>query len=304
MNSAITMASTRKPWIGWGIDCGLFPEPRDRPVYVFKDTGLSLWPLRARVAQSLTGREVISMREHAAGRGLMRLILINFLCCFAILQVPAAPIDAGAIPPTLKEWTAWVLYGEETKTCPFTYSRFEDHHCAWPTELKLRLGADGGAFSQAWQVHAETWISLPGDHMHWPQNVTVDSRAASLIQRNGRPQLRLDKGRHAIAGAFEWNKLPESLAIPRDTGLVTLEVAGSTVSVTDIDDAGNLWLMDRVSAGGEVAGDQIKLLVFRRVIDEIPLQVVTRIELEVSGAQREESMIGALPDQFIALRLD
>ncbi|HLB31621.1 MAG TPA: hypothetical protein VJN91_08835, partial [Gammaproteobacteria bacterium] len=217
----------------------------------------------------------------------------------------AAPIKAEDIPPTLKEWTAWVLYGEESRTCPFVYNRFGDHRCAWPTALVLRLDAQGGTFSQSWQVHTQSWIALPGDPANWPQAVTVDDRPATLVRRNGRPQLQLDAGRHTLSGRFAWGRLPESLVIPRDTGLIDLEVSGSAVSAPVVDDTGNLWLKERAAeAGTEVAGDQVKLRVFREIIDEIPLRVVTRIELEVSGAQREETLAGALPILFIPLELE
>ncbi|MDD1606679.1 MAG: hypothetical protein LUP96_08310, partial [Methylococcaceae bacterium] len=43
--------------------------------------------------------------------------------------------------------------------------------------------------------------------------------------------------------------------------------------------------------------------VFRKVIDDLPLQVMTHLELEVSGEQREEKIAGSLLGDFIPLQL-
>jgi len=235
-----------------------------------------------------------------------RLSVLFLLLSLGSFRLAAAPIRSDEIPPALREWTDWALHGEESRTCPFLYNRPEEHRCAWPSALRLELDAEGGRFSQSWEVHVESWITLPGDAANWPQDVTQDGRPAALVVKNNRPQLRLDAGRHAIAGTFRWNKLPESLAVPGDTGLITLSVAGRAITAPDIDDGGHLWLRDRTGGGGAraEAGNQVKLLVFRRVIDDIPLQIVTRVDLEVSGAQREETFAGALPEGFIPLRLN
>ena len=217
----------------------------------------------------------------------------------------ATRITPAQLPDELKDWVEWVLFPQKEITCPFLYNQFEQHRCAWPTALELDLGDRGGRFTQQWQVHADSWIMLPGDARHWPQNVRVDDGAASVTQRGNRPALQLTPGRHRVSGEFQWDKLPESLPIPRDTGLISLQAAGQPVAAPLVDDAGNLWIRDRhAQAEPSEVGDRLKLQVFRKVVDEIPLQVVTRVEMEVSGTQREELIAGVLPTEFIPLRLD
>lgn len=235
--------------------------------------------------------------------------LVLTLCTVATLLAPlpahAARITPQQLPEVLRDWVDWVLLPEPEARCPFVYNQFGQRRCAWPTALELELGAGGGRFRQQWSVHAESWITLPGDARHWPQDVRLDDTAAALTQRNGRPALQVGPGRHTVSGTFPWNRLPESLPIPRDTGLVSLSVEGKPVAAPVIDDAGNLWLRDRVAAAAQSeVGDRLKLQVFRRIVDDIPLQLVTRIELDVSGAQREEVIPGALAPDFIPLRLD
>jgi len=125
-----------------------------------------------------------------------------------------------------------------------------------------------------------------------------------VTQRNGRPAIRVGAGRHTVSGELQWDRLPESLPIPRDTGLITLKVFGKSVASPIVDNAGNLWLREqRAQADQSVVGDRIELTAFRRVVDDIPLQLVTRVELKISGRQREEVITGVLPAQFIPLEL-
>jgi hypothetical protein len=144
----------------------------------------------------------------------------------------------------------WVLFPRPEVTCPFLYHQFEQHRCAWPTSLIVDLGDDGGTFRQAWRVHTESWLTLPGDPRRWPQDVRVDDGAAVITLRNGRPALRVGPGLHTVRGTFLWERLPESLPVPRDTGLVSLRVLGAAVAVPVIDDGGNLWLREERAAGG------------------------------------------------------
>lgn len=66
---------------------------------------------------------------------------------------------------------------------------------------------------------------------------------------------------------------------------------------------GKLWLRDGDPGDRKRDGERLSLQVFRKVIDEIPLLVETRIDLEVSGRQRELVLGRALLPQFIPLSL-
>lgn len=54
----------------------------------------------------------------------------------------------------------------------------------------------------------------------------------------------------------------------------------------------------------EGAGDRLELQVFRRVIDEVPPELITRVEIDVAGDPREVLLGTALLPGFIPLRLD
>lgn len=238
------------------------------------------------------------------GPGILLVILLLLVGGFPD-AAHAERIRPGQLPAALRDWVDWVLFPEREARCPFVYNRHEERRCAWPTELELWLDAGGGTFRQRWSAHADGWATLPGDQRRWPQDVRVGEQPAVVGVREGRPALRVAAGRHEISGRFEWSKRPESLPVPRDTALLRLTLDGRAIAEPQLDDAGNLWLRDRSAPGAAApAGNRLGVRVFRRVVDEIPLQLVTRIELEVSGSQREEALAGALPASFIPLRLD
>ena len=231
--------------------------------------------------------------------------LVLLTVCLMTLSVPARALSPDKIPEALKPWVDWVLHGEEQRTCPFLYNDAKQRRCAWPTRLELNLNNTTGRFSQTWQVYVKSWITLPGDTKRWPQKVTVNDAAAVVTKHLGRPSVRLAPGKHRIRGEFQWDRLPETLTIPPDTGLVKLTIKGREVAFPDLTDKGQLWLRERDAGKRERGGlsDRLELKVFRRVIDEIPLQLVTHIDLEVAGEQREVLLGRALPEGFVPLRL-
>ena len=100
-------------------------------------------------------------------RRMIRLSLMVLLA-WAVIPVQAAE----SVPGPLREWQQWVQNGQEFRTCPFLATRqpgdARSHVCAWPGALELNLDAEGGRFSQRWQVHTDTWVRLPGSLEHWP----------------------------------------------------------------------------------------------------------------------------------------
>ena len=243
-------------------------------------------------------------RMQHSGRHLVRtlLLLLAFHWSAAAL---AERIEPEQLPTVLQDWVDWVLFPDRDLNCPFAHDRFETRHCSWPTELELQLGNEGGRFRQRWSAQDAGWASLPGDVRHWPQDVRIDERPAIVVTRKGRPAVRLTPGQHLISGVFAWPRRPESLPIPHDTALLRLSIDEHTITEPQLDDAGNLWLRESgAQTDAAPSGNRLTLRVFRRVVDEIPLQIVTHLELQVSGAQREEVLSGALPPGFIPLELD
>ncbi|HEY8088628.1 MAG TPA: hypothetical protein VIF09_12305, partial [Polyangiaceae bacterium] len=210
----------------------------------------------------------------------------------------AEPLVAKDVPEPLKAWTSWALDGKEQALCPV----FQDHgdvaRCAWPSRLELVLDEHGGTFAQSWHLDAKTWVPLPGDAKRWPADVKVDG--ARAVATGAAPSVLLDKGDRRITGAFAWDSLPDSLHVPPETGLLALTLRGAVVTSPNRDAQGTVWLQ---KAATNEEGNALELVVHRKVTDDIPLVLTTRIELHVSGKSREELLGKALPAAFVPMSL-
>ncbi|HJR71966.1 MAG TPA: hypothetical protein VKA43_18115, partial [Gammaproteobacteria bacterium] len=148
-------------------------------------------------------------------------------CVVAAALLCATTLDAQvAIPDALEPWRDWVLFGEEFRACPVRNGVMPgesgNHVCAWPGTLAVDAGNTGAEFTQTWTLYAEDWVALPGDRERWPTGVTVGADADAVVERAGRPMLRLPRGTHRVAGRIAWTTRPASLPIPPAVGLVTL----------------------------------------------------------------------------------
>ena len=238
---------------------------------------------------------------------LVRLIFLSTLLFSSFTD--AKPLTPEKVPEPLKPWISWVLQDNPELACPFLYNSYEQKRCSWPTQLVLDLTPAKGVFSISWQVYKESWVGLPGDNKHWPLNVTVNGKPALVMDRNGIPSIKLaaDLSRlstYQIKGEFLWDTIPDNLRVPDDTGMISLTVNGLGIPAPTIKD-GQLWLKE--SDSGQIKPENIQnnldIQVFRKIIDEVPLQVLTRLELDVSGEQREVKLALPMPDKFIPIQL-
>jgi hypothetical protein len=219
---------------------------------------------------------------------LHRLILSATLAA-SVSSASAQPMPREDLPPELRAWVPWVLDSVPTLGCATVQGQAV---CLWPGRLALDLGAGGGTFGLDLSSDRPVEVRLPGGAERWPQDVRLDSASAPVFDRDGVPRLRAPVGRHRIAGRFTWARLPESLGVPPEIGLVDLRLDGQSVPRPRRDEGGLLWLRTGTEAVGE--GESLRLQVFRRIRDGIPLFVDTRLELEVAGRAREITLPGAL----------
>lgn len=213
-----------------------------------------------------------------------------------------------SVPPPLRDWQGWVLRGEEFRRCPFLSSvpmESEEpidesaFRCVWPERLSLSVDARGGSFTQRWQVFANTRVTLPGSQEHWPRDVRLNGAAAPVVEYGSEPTLSLTPGSYTVSGRFEWSSRPESLPVPYITAIVDLSVDGQRVAQPERPN-GAVWLGKRRTA--EQAAS-LEVQVYRLVRDDIPVQLETKLRLNVAGDAREELLARALPDGFTPISL-
>jgi hypothetical protein len=233
---------------------------------------------------------------------LIRLALVLICASLVGSTVRAEPISRAEVPEPLRPWIDWVLLDHEEARCPFFQGLKDHRQCVWPSRLAFDLGDRGGRFTQRWLVHNEEWVPLPGDEQFWPQEVRIDGRPTTVVARHGVPSVRLTSGQHEVAGKFAWDAMPPLLQIPTGTGLLNLRIGGRTVEFPLRDEQGRLWL--KKTTEEEDGESRLEVVVHRKVLDEIPLILETRIEIQVAGKSREVVLGRALPDRFVPTWLD
>jgi hypothetical protein len=232
----------------------------------------------------------------------MRTAVLALLCNTVAQAQALAP--QLPIPRELEGWQSWVQYGQEFRRCPYFAntdgSRESNRICAWPGRLNLEFNQGGGRFTQTWVSYSEAWIPLPGNVEHWPSAATVNGAAAAVVARDGIPQIRVQEGTYTLAGRFTWTKRPESLPVPAQTGLVTLNLDGHRIDQVDRPD-GAVWLGKRPEAE---AAQQLEVQVYRLLSDGSPATLNTRLNLQVAGEAREAALPSVFPQGFQPMSLD
>ncbi|MFM8441834.1 MAG: hypothetical protein ACKN9W_00655, partial [Methylococcus sp.] len=235
----------------------------------------------------------------------------RYLFCIPFLLVQflgaglAAPLALEDVPDPLKPWRGWALWNDKTLPCPGLAGGQDERPCAWPSSLKLKLDAHGGQFELNVQMYAEQRLILPGDSEHWPQSVKDGGQPIVVTPSDGRPTVWLKPGAHALSGQFLWDRLPSVLSIPPGQALIQLEVERQPIVFPALNEKGQLWLRgEDDDQRPERSDDTLKLTVFRRLNDGVPMQVVTHVELDIAGKPREVTLHGATLPESIPMRLD
>lgn len=225
----------------------------------------------------------------------------------ALLLLPLwVQAQTVAVPEPLRDWREWVVRDLPEHHCPLLYSARvpepEAWACAWPGRLNLLVDSSGAGFQITATLFAEDWLPLPGSVELWPQAVLVDDQPWPVAQHQDQPALRLPQGTHRIEGRLSWPERPNYLPLPALYGWVDLFVDGEARLAPERGNHG-LWLGLPRSSRSAVPADALEIEVFRRLADGVPMLLETRLQLTVSGAQRELSLGPVLPPGFEPMRL-
>ncbi|KAA3623602.1 MAG: hypothetical protein DWQ08_11350 [Proteobacteria bacterium] len=215
---------------------------------------------------------------------------------------PAIAVEDG-IPDALAPWVQWVVDDAPEVLCTWRHDAERVAACDWPGRLELDIDANGGKFEQRWSLQRSSWVPLPGSPEFWPYSVRANDEPVLVADRDGVPSLRLDPGDYDIRGEFRWQKAPVRLPAPRETAIVRLTVSGEERVGVGRDDNGAV-ILRQASARPSDSTDHLDIAVYRRLIDERPFQVHTRLALDVSGSEREVVLPVVFLDGAAPLRLE
>ena len=196
----------------------------------------------------------------------------------------AKPLD---LPPELKPWQQWVLYDHPDAACPFI-NQNKTRACVWPSALVINADNQQASFEMQVEVFSDSFIPLPGGSHLWPTAVKNQDGVLPVSAKDAMPMAFVAAGIHTIYGTFNWQSMPLSLPTPNALGLLQLTLNGKTIASPNRDKQGNLWLREPERAAAETKeADTFTAKVFRKLSDDIPQVLDTRLLIRVSGQQRE-----------------
>lgn len=228
------------------------------------------------------------------------------------VSASASIADVPGVPPELQPWVEWVQArtpeaGDCREVADVTL-------CVWPSRLTLRADQSGVAFEQRATVFHHDRLRLPGSLEHWPQAVKVGGVPALVIDDEGTPAVQLDEGHHRVTGFIPWRQMPDDLQVPESIALIDLELLGQSQSLVS---RKGRWLSLRPPGVAELVPpgqtvqepvpsviDSETIEVSRHLIDGVPLRVVTRIELHVTGEARELTLENPIWPQAKTLSIE
>jgi hypothetical protein len=223
-------------------------------------------------------------------------VLALFACLITAAALPGFAQAEPEIPDVLKPWTSWVLHDKAYYTCPRAANDADAFFCVWPGILDLDVTDTGGAFTQTLTVFSESKVPLPGDLSLRPLTVTVDGKPAPVVMSGGVPSVFLDPGTHSLAGRFAWTRLPAFFPVPDYSALISLRVNGSIQPGAAPDEENRVWLHRNVPVAAPAQeADRLDLAVYRRLVDDRPVVLETRLDLSVAGSKRRETLSVSLP---------
>jgi hypothetical protein len=213
-------------------------------------------------------------------------------------------------PKDLAQWTHWVTEKEAEKFCP-QEADANQTICAWPTELQLKITPSGADFSMKWKLFSETSVALPGGRsgggselIFWPLGVRSAGKTLAVINKDNLPIIKLPKGEHSINGKIPWKQIPQQLRVPDGTGRIILNKAGKKI-LAAADENGMVWIGESPQAKeGSEESDAVRVQVFRKLSDGLPMILESEIRLLVSGKDRVWESGSLLTDGFELMNIE
>jgi hypothetical protein len=203
------------------------------------------------------------------------------------------------IPKMLEDWRGWVLEKHTDINCPILYNA-ADKNCIWPGSLDIQVNDKSGQFVLRLDTFGEGFVNLPGDKEFWPESVvdTLSGKAIAVRDGEGSPQVFLKAGKYQLEGSWNWEKMPRTLVIPESTGILSLTIDNKKIQSPFLENPGLLLLNANTQQNQLEPQDNLDLRVFRRLQDDVPFKMLTRIEMDISGKERELHLGQALLENF------
>jgi hypothetical protein len=223
--------------------------------------------------------------------------LRNLMLLFLLITFSSFAEDS--VPEQLKDWQAWVLKDNENLSCPFInqteYANQNNHICAWPGVLEIKVNQQGAVFQQSWEVLSKSRVPLLGNNKYWPNTVKVNGKNTAILDLKDQPVIELEKGKYLITGKLNWQQMPSSVSLPSQVALVNMSINDQLINFPKVEN-NELWFQE--STQGQAEQEALNVRVVRKISDGPYLQLETIIAIDVSGKMREVALGQVLPKNF------
>ena len=215
---------------------------------------------------------------------------VRTLLGLVILAFPALAF-AQSIPPPLRPWVPWVLDGHEAAgPC---YRIDGGHTCLWLSHLRVETRSRDLRFTLDVATERSELVPLLGDATAWPTEVTVDGTTALLAARaDGSPGVLLPRGQWRVRGRLA--AAPDSISVPAGVAIIDLVIDGQPYPQAQVGPDGRLSLRPPTDDAAAIEG--IRVQIYRRLQDGIPLKVTSILRIQAFGAPRNVRLGPALLD--------
>ena len=213
---------------------------------------------------------------------------------------PARPAAAEAgLPPELAPWADWVRGRHPDRGC---VQDGDQARCVWQGVVSIDLRPGGADFVQQLVLDRAAAVPLIGGPGAWPTGVREGKALVPVLAAGEVPTVHLGRGAHVLQGSLRWSRPPSALRVPPSIGVLRLSRDGKRLPTPTIGAEGDVRLGAEGPAGGEDA--TLGIDVSRRIVDDVPVLVVTHIAIRASGDPREVDLGQVLLAGATAVQLD
>lgn len=193
-----------------------------------------------------------------------------------------------ALPPSLAPWKSWVLHDVKDFNSPQHHQSLNwQKESLWPSKAELKLQDSKLHFVIEATAYDEGLLPIVGSQEQWPQGVSLNGQDAILVSQQGKPHLQLPIGQHRIEGSISVPPKARKCWVPPSIAVVKLSIDDKNIPLPSRDASGWIWLnKTETTVPNNEVQQQVQLKVFRKLKDSQPMELETRLHLNISGKER------------------
>lgn len=196
-------------------------------------------------------------------------------------------VDESIIPSDVSEWVNWVKKDNFSINCPSI------ENCAFLPILEIKRNEYLDFEFKGVNYTKNNWLALPysKNKKLWPISALLNGESAIIVERNNIPYIEVNEGNFELSIKYDNNLKNVKEVILPFTPVVYANYTNFNISLKD----SNL-VIDSEENNESQANTTIQ--VFRKLKDDIPLNLTTLIKIDYSGISKEIELGKVLPDNF------